>query len=153
MPFDVHISENNIEGTVPTLSPSPVITPPKSSSRGPLSDLTGWPSYSVMCTQAPGGGSSGGVPESGGFSRCSEKETVLHNCDADVYSGLCSGTPSRAGRGLGVFQQPSQLPTPQRYVPSHVCLLSEEIVFYSTPLTWSSPFFVLLATVLPSTPG
>ncbi|KAF8837950.1 hypothetical protein BDN67DRAFT_972275 [Paxillus ammoniavirescens] len=90
MPFDVHISENNIEGTVPTLSPSPVITPPKSSSRGPLSDLTGWPSYSVMCTQAPGGGSSGGVRESGGFS---------------------SDTPSRAGRG--VFQQPSQLPTPQ----------------------------------------
>ncbi|KAF9229822.1 hypothetical protein BS17DRAFT_771974 [Gyrodon lividus] len=88
MPSEVHISENNTEGTAPASSPSPVITPPKSSSRGPLVDLSGWSSYSVMCTQAPGGGSSGGVHESGTFS-------------SDTH------------HALGVFQRPSHLPTPQ----------------------------------------
>ncbi|KAF9242368.1 hypothetical protein BU15DRAFT_72893 [Melanogaster broomeanus] len=76
MPSNVYLPENNTERTAPTLSPSPVITPPKSSSRGPLADLTGWSSYSDMRILAPGG--SGGVQESDSFS---------------------SGTPSGMGRG------------------------------------------------------
>ncbi|KIJ59806.1 hypothetical protein HYDPIDRAFT_118054 [Hydnomerulius pinastri MD-312] len=89
---DINIAENSTEGGGAVSSAFPVITPSKSNQRGPLVDLSGWPSYSEMHTQAPGGGSSGGTHESGGFS---------------------SDTPLAVNRSLPVFLRPSHLPTPQ----------------------------------------
>jgi hypothetical protein len=102
--------------TSPVLSPSEVITPAKSKSRGLLGDLAGWPSYSDMRTQAPGSQDSGGLHRPASLTRCVDPSLPL--CMAIwilISSGCNSETPFGNSHASGAFQKSSQLPTPQRY--------------------------------------
>lgn len=102
--------------TSPVLSPSEVITPAKSKSRGLLGDLAGWPSYSDMRTQAPGSEDSGGLHQPGSLTRCADPS--LPPCIAIwilISSGCYSETPFGKSHASGAFQKSSHLPTPHRY--------------------------------------